>query len=79
MLKVKKTITTPSLNKSEEFTKLKNKIKNTIKNLAEQNKKIAKDRDNYAKIIQQIKTEYQKIYTENKQLKKYIKKKKKKK
>ena len=37
MLKVTKTIITPSPNKNEEFTKLRNEVKNTIKNLAEQN------------------------------------------
>ena len=74
MLKVTKIIITPSPNKNEEFTKLRNEVKNTIKNFAEQNLKIAKDRENYAKIIQQIKTEYQKISTENEQLRKYIRK-----
>lgn len=32
MLRVKKMVTTPSSNKNDEFIKLRNKIKNSIKN-----------------------------------------------
>ena len=48
MLKVKKT-TTSSVTK---FVQLLNEIKNTIKNLVDEKNKIAKNRDEYAKIIQ---------------------------
>ena len=55
-----------------KFVQLRNEIKNTIKNLVDEKNKIAKNRDEYAKIIQQIKAEYQKVTAENERLKKYV-------
>ena len=75
MLKVKKTITTLSVTKNEEFVQLRSEIKNTIKNLVDEKNKIAKNRDKYAKIIQQIKAEYQKVTAENERLKNMLNKK----
>ena len=75
MLKVKKTITTLSVTKTEEFVQLRSEIKNTIKNLVDEKNKIAKNRDKYAKIIQQIKAEYQKVTAENERLKNMLNKK----
>ena len=75
MLKVKKTITTLSVTKNEEFVQLHSEIKNTIKNLVDEKNKIAKNRDKYAKIIQQIKAEYQKVTAENERLKNMLNKK----
>ena len=61
-----------SVMKNEEFVQLHSEIKNTIKNLVDEKNKIAKNRDKYAKIIQQIKAEYQKVTAENERLKKYV-------
>ena len=72
MLKVKKTITTLSVTKNEEFAQLRTETKNAIKNLVDEENKIAKNRDDFAKIIQQIKAEYQKLAAENEKLKKYV-------
>ena len=75
MLKVKKTITTLSVTKNEEFVQLRSEIKNTIKNLVDEKNKIPKNRGEYAKIIQQIKAEYQKVTAENERLKNMLNKK----
>ena len=72
MLKVKKTIPRLSVKKNEEFVQLRSEIKNTIKNLVDEKNKIAKIKDRYVKIIQQIKAEYQKVTAENERLKKYV-------
>ena len=72
MLKVKEAISTLSVMKNEEFVQLRSEIKNTIKNLVDEKNKIEKNRDEYGKIIQQIKAEYQKVTAENERLKKYI-------
>ena len=72
MLKVKKKITRLPVKKNEEFVQLRSEIKNTIKNLVDEKNKIAKIKDRYVKIIQQIKTEYQKVTAENERLKKYV-------
>ena len=72
MLKVKKNNYTV-VTKNEEFVQLRTEIKNnTIKNLVDEKNKIAKNRDDYAKIIQQIKAEYQNLAAENEKLKKYV-------
>ena len=72
MLKVKKNNYTV-VTKNEEFVQLCTEIKNsTIKNLVDEKNKIAKNRDDYAKIIQQIKAEYQYVAAENEKLKKYV-------
>ena len=52
MLKVKGKIMMPSVTKNEEFAQLRSEIKNTIKSLVDEKNKIAKNRDEYAKIIQ---------------------------
>ena len=62
----------PSVTKNEEFVQLHSEIKNTIKNLVNEKNKIAKDRNENAKIMQQIKAEYQKVPAENERLKKYV-------
>ena len=63
-----------SVTKNEEFVQLRSEIKNTIKNLVDEKNKIAKNRDKYAKIIQQIKAEYQKVTAENERLKNLLNK-----
>ena len=68
MLKVKRVISAPSTNKKNEFTKLKTEIKNDIKKLVDENQKISKSKDDYVKIIHQIRSEYQRLSLENENL-----------
>ena len=68
MLKVKKT-TYGSLPKNNELTKLTAEIKQAIQKIEEKNKK-NKTINDYAKLIQLIKKEYQKLALENELLKK---------
>ena len=68
MLKVKKT-TYGSLPKNNELTKLTVEIKQAIQKIEEKNKK-KKTINDYAKLIQLIKKEYQKLALENELLKK---------
>ena len=72
MLKVKRVISAPSSNKTNEFTKLKTEIKNDTKKLVHENQKISKSQDDYVKIIHQIRSEYQRLSWENEKLKQYI-------
>ena len=55
--------------KSDEIAKLKGEIKNAITQLVNENKRIAKNRDDYVKIIHQIKKEYQTVSAEKERLK----------
>ena len=61
MLQVKRTTYVPSPNRNEEFAKLRTEIKQAIKKLVEDHQKILKNRDDYVKVIQQVKKEYQAI------------------
>ena len=69
MLKVKKT-THGSLPKNNELTKLTAEIKQAIQKIEEEkSKKNPKIINDYAKLIQSIKKEYQKLALENELLK----------
>ena len=69
MLKVKKT-THGSLPKNNELTKLTAEIKQAIQKIEEEkSKKKTKIINDYAKLIQSIKKEYQKLALENELLK----------
>ena len=69
MLKVKKT-THGSLPKNNELTKLTAEIKQAIQKIEEEkSKKKNKIINDYAKLIQSIKKEYQKLALENELLK----------
>ena len=69
MLKVKKT-THGSLPKNNELTKLTAEIKQAIQKIEEEkSKKKTKIINDYAKLIQSIKKEYQKLELENELLK----------
>ena len=72
MLKVNKT-TYESIPKNNELTKLTTEIKQAIQKIEEKEKK-NKTIDDYAKLIQSIKKEYQKLALENDLLKKKFKK-----
>ena len=72
MLKVNKT-TYESIPKNNELTKLTTEIKQAIQKIEEKEKK-NKTIDDYAKLIQSIKKEYQKLALENDLLKKNLKK-----
>ena len=72
MLRVKKT-TYVSIPKDNELTKLTAEIKQAIQKMGEE-KKNSKTINDYAKLIQSIKKEYQKLVLENDSLKKIIKK-----
>lgn len=73
MLQVKRTTYVPSPNRNEEFAKLRTEIKQAIKKLVEDHQKILKNRDDYVKVIQQIKKEYQAISAEKNCIKKLLK------
>ena len=73
MLKVKKT-TYGSLPKNNEFTKLTAEIKQAIQEIEEEKKQKNKKINDYAKLIQSIKKEYQKLALENELLKTKLKK-----
>ena len=68
MLKSKRVISAPSPNKKNEFTKLKTEIENDVKKLVDENLKILKSKDDYVKIIHQIRSEYQILSLENENL-----------
>ena len=70
MLKVKRT-TYGSLSKGNELTKLTKEIKQAIRKIEKEKKK--KTINDYAKLIQSIKKEYQKLALENDVLKKKVK------
>ena len=72
MLKVKRAMSAPSPNKKNEFTKLKTEVKNDIKKSVDEKQKISKSKDEYVKIIHQIRLEYQRLSLENEKLKQYI-------
>ena len=69
MLRVKRTTYGLPPFKSDEIAKLKGEIKNAITQLVNENKKIGKNRDDYVKIIHQIKKEYQTASAEKERLK----------
>ena len=71
-MKVKRVRSAPSPNKKNQFTKLKIEIENDIKKLVGENQKISKSKDDYVKIIHQIRLEYQRLSLENEKLKQYI-------
>ena len=63
MLRVKRTTYGLPLFKRDDTAKLKNQIENAITQLVNENKRIAKNRDNFVKIINQIKRDYQTVST----------------
>ena len=69
MLKVKKT-TYGLIPKNNELTKLTAEIKKAIQKTEEEKNKKSKVINDYAKLIQSIKKEYQKLVLENDLLKK---------
>ena len=73
MLKVKKT-TYRSIPKNNELAKLIAEIKQTIQVIKEEKTKKNKTVNDYAKLIQSIKKEYQKLALENDLSKKKLKK-----
>ena len=74
MLRVKRTTYGLPPFKNDETAKLKGAIKNAITQRVNENKKIAKNRDNYVKIINQIKKEYQMVSAEKERLKALLEK-----
>lgn len=72
MLQVKRTTYGPAPRKNKWSEKLRTEIKHATKKLIEDNQKISKNRDDYVKIVQQIRKEYQEVFAEKDHLKKLL-------
>ena len=73
MMRVKRTTYSPMM-RNDEMIKLSQEIKQIIRNLQEENIKKSKLSDEYAKIIQGIKKEYQSLNDEKRQLEDFLRK-----
>ena len=74
MLTVKRTTYGLPPFKGDEIAKLKGETKNAITQLVNENKRIAKNRDDYVEIIHQIKKEYRTVSAEKERLKALLEK-----
>ena len=72
-MRVKRTTYSPMM-RNDEMIKLSQEIKQIIRNLQEENMKKSKLSDEYAKIIQGIKKEYQSLNDEKRQLEDFLRK-----
>ena len=73
MMRVKRTTYAPMM-RNDEMIKLSQETKQIIRNLQEENIKKSKLADEYAKIIQGIKKEYQSLNNEKRQLEDFLRK-----
>ena len=72
-MRVKRTTYSPMM-RNDEMIKLSQKVKQIIRNLQEENIKKSKLSNEYAKIIQGIKKEYQSLNDEKRQLEDFLRK-----